>query len=41
MKGPIEKRKANGIVDYFALALTTFGVGYIPGAPELTVRRLA
>lgn len=33
MKGPIEKRKAKGIVDYFALALTTFGVGYIPGAP--------
>lgn len=33
MKGPIEKRKASGIVDYFALAVTTFGVGYIPGAP--------
>jgi len=29
----IEKRKASGIVDYVALALTTFGVGYIPGAP--------
>ena len=29
----IEKRKASGIVDYLALALTTFGVGYIPGAP--------
>ena len=33
MKTPIEKRKASGIVDYFALALTTVGVGYIPGAP--------
>lgn len=33
MKQPIEKRKASGIVDYIALALTTFGVGYIPGAP--------
>jgi phosphatidylglycerophosphatase A len=33
MKQPIEQRKASGIVDYIALALTTFGVGYIPGAP--------
>ena len=33
MKSPVEKRKPNGIVDYFALALTTIGVGYIPGAP--------
>lgn len=33
MKGTVEKRKPNGIVDYVALALTTFGVGYIPGAP--------
>ena len=33
MKTPVEKRKASGIVDYLALALTTFGVGYIPGAP--------
>lgn len=33
MKGLVEKRKASGIVDHFALALTTFGVGYIPGAP--------
>ena len=33
MKSPTEKRKASGIVDYVALALTTFGVGYIPGAP--------
>jgi phosphatidylglycerophosphatase A len=29
----IEKRPAKGPVDYLALALTTFGVGYIPGAP--------
>ena len=33
MKQPIEKRKPSGIVDYLALALTTVGVGYIPGAP--------
>lgn len=33
MKPPIEKRKASGALDYLALALTTFGVGYIPGAP--------
>lgn len=33
MKQEVEKRKASGIVDYFALALTTCGVGYIPGAP--------
>lgn len=33
MKTPVEKRKANGLVDYLALAMTTFGVGYIPGAP--------
>ena len=33
MKGPIKKRNASGIVDSVALALTTFGVGYIPGAP--------
>ena len=33
MKKPIEKRKASGLVDHIALALTTFGVGYIPGAP--------
>src|SRR3954447_17540749 len=29
----IEKRPAKGGLDYSALALTTFGVGYIPGAP--------
>jgi phosphatidylglycerophosphatase A len=33
MKQAVEKRKPSGIVDYVALALTTFGVGYIPGAP--------
>jgi phosphatidylglycerophosphatase A len=33
MKKAIEKQKPSGIVDYLALALTTFGVGYIPGAP--------
>lgn len=29
----IKKREAKGFADYIALALTTFGVGYIPGAP--------
>lgn len=33
MKQAVEKRKPNGVVDYAALVLTTFGVGYIPGAP--------
>jgi phosphatidylglycerophosphatase A len=33
MKKPIEKRKPSGISDYLALTITTFGVGYIPGAP--------
>jgi len=33
MKQTVEKRKLSGIVDYIALVLTTFGVGYIPGAP--------
>lgn len=33
MKQTVEKRKPSGFVDYIALALTTFGVGYIPGAP--------
>ena len=33
MKQTVEKRDLSGIVDYIALALTTFGVGYIPGAP--------
>ncbi len=33
MKQTVEKRKPSGIVDYIALALTTIGVGYVPGAP--------
>ena len=33
MKQTVEKRKPSGVVDYVALALTTFGVGYIPSAP--------
>lgn len=33
MKQPIEKRKPSGIVDYIALVLTTWGVGYLPLAP--------
>lgn len=33
MKKTVEKRKPNGPADYIALALTTWGVGYIPGAP--------
>jgi phosphatidylglycerophosphatase A len=33
MKKTVEKRKPSGPLDYVALALTTFGVGYIPGAP--------
>ena len=33
MKKAVEKRAPSGIVDYLALAITTFGVGYIPGAP--------
>lgn len=31
MKQDVEKRKASGVVDYIALALTTFGVGHLPG----------
>ena len=33
MKQSVEKRKSSGIVDYIALALTTWGVGYGPIAP--------
>lgn len=33
MKQTVEKRKPQGIVDYISLAITTCGVGYIPGAP--------
>jgi phosphatidylglycerophosphatase A len=33
MKEAIEKRPVKGPMDYVSLAITTFGVGYIPGAP--------
>lgn len=33
MKQSVPTQRASGILDYVALALTTFGVGYIPGAP--------
>lgn len=33
MKSEVEKRKPTGIVDYVALALTTWGVGYLPLMP--------
>ena len=33
MKKTVEKRKPSGIVDYIALALTTWGVGYLPLMP--------
>src|SRR5438270_5171723 len=33
MKTGIPSRKPSGLIDYIALVLTTFGVGYIPGAP--------
>lgn len=33
MKQQVEKRNPNGIVDYIALALTTWGVGYLPLMP--------
>jgi phosphatidylglycerophosphatase A len=33
MKQTVEKRKPSGVVDYIALALTTWGVGYGPIAP--------
>lgn len=33
MKQQIERRKPEGPLDYLSLSLTTFGVGYIPGAP--------
>jgi len=33
LKERTEKRQASGIADHIALGLTTFGVGYIPGAP--------
>jgi phosphatidylglycerophosphatase A len=33
MKKEIERRKPQGMLDYLALAVTTFGVGYLPLAP--------
>lgn len=33
MKQTIERRKPKGLLDYVALAITTFGVGYLPLAP--------
>src|SRR5688572_10821029 len=33
MKQEIERRKPNGPIDYLSLAVTTFGVGYLPLAP--------
>ena len=33
MKTSVEKRKPDGLLDHLSLAVTTFGVGYIPGAP--------
>jgi phosphatidylglycerophosphatase A len=33
VKSSVEKRKPEGVLDYAALAITTFGVGYLPVAP--------
>jgi phosphatidylglycerophosphatase A len=33
MKTEIDRGKPEGVLDYLALALTTFGVGYLPLAP--------
>ncbi len=33
MKLIVEKRKAEGVADHFALLFTTWGVGFVPGAP--------
>jgi phosphatidylglycerophosphatase A len=33
MKSEIERRSPSGVLDYLSLGITTFGVGYIPGAP--------
>ncbi|MEP7147432.1 MAG: phosphatidylglycerophosphatase A [Acidobacteriota bacterium] len=33
MKAKVERRKPQGILDYVSLAVTTFGVGYLPIAP--------
>jgi phosphatidylglycerophosphatase A len=33
LKKEIEKRESEGLLDYLSLAVTTFGVGYLPLAP--------
>lgn len=33
MKQVIERRRAENFLDYLSLAVTTFGVGYLPAAP--------
>jgi len=33
MKSEVEKRNPAGVLDYISLAITTFGVGYLPLAP--------
>lgn len=33
MKSDIERRSPEGLLDYLSLAVTTFGVGYLPLAP--------
>lgn len=33
MKAIVDKQVPNGVLDYFALAFTTWGVGYLPFAP--------
>jgi phosphatidylglycerophosphatase A len=33
MKTAIESRRPEGVLDYIALAVTTFGVGYLPLMP--------
>ena len=33
MKATIDRRKPENFLDYFALSVTTFGVGYLPLAP--------
>lgn len=33
MKQTVDKRKPEGVLDYLSLAVTTFGVGYLPLAP--------
>ena len=41
MENTIQKRKPVGLTDHAALALTTFGVGFIPGAPGTYASLLA